>query len=327
MEKTIVATDLCKSFIKRSKVDGRRFFRRTKKEQIEVVSNLTISANAGEILGFIGPNGAGKSTTIKMLSGILEPTSGSIKILSKNPILSRTEVSKNISVVFGQRSQLWFHLTPDDSFKLLKRIYRIESSQYQKTLNELVERLDIAALLETPLRQLSLGQRMRCELAGSLLHRPKIIFLDEPTIGLDVVAKRAIRDFVIDMAKNHGTTVFLTSHDVGDLESMCDSIAIINKGHLLYSGKISKLKKMGSHQSSLDLHTKNTSKTLMSLEKEGFPGTRIQEGLIKVDLNEKYSAVNILEKVLSFKELDDISIHKSNLEDLIREIYASGSMP
>ena len=209
---------------------------------IEALKNVSFSIEHGEIIGYIGPNGAGKSTTIKILSGILVPTSGSCTILGQVPWKNRIEHVKNIGVVFGQRSQLMWDIPVIDSFELLRDIYRVPHAQYKKNQDELAEIFDLAEFINTPVRQLSLGQRMRCEIAASLLHSPQILFLDEPTIGLDAVSKVAVRNFIKRINAENEVTVMLTTHDMGDIEALTDRVMLIGKGQILYDGSFNQMK-------------------------------------------------------------------------------------
>ena len=209
---------------------------------IEALKNVSFSIERGEIIGYIGPNGAGKSTTIKILSGILVPTKGSCTVLDKIPWDNRIDHVKNIGVVFGQRSQLMWDIPAIDSFELLRDIYRVPESHYKKNLDELVEIFGLVEFINMPVRQLSLGQRMRCEIAASLLHNPQILFLDEPTIGLDAVSKVAVRNFIRRINKENDVTVVLTTHDMGDVETLTDRVMLIGKGQILYDGSFNQLK-------------------------------------------------------------------------------------
>ncbi|WP_313581400.1 ABC transporter ATP-binding protein [Lacrimispora sp.] len=211
-------------------------------ELIKALNDISFTIGDGEMVGYIGPNGAGKSSTIKILSGILTPDNGTCKINGRIPWKERKEHVKDIGVVFGQRSQLWWDVPILDSFELLRDIYEIPTHQYQETLDELTGLLSLGELLRTPARQLSLGQRMRCEIAASLLHRPKVLFLDEPTIGLDAVSKLAVRDFIRKQNKEHKTTVLLTTHDMQDIDALADRVLLIGRGRLLLDGTLSDLK-------------------------------------------------------------------------------------
>lgn len=214
-------------------------------EVIHALNDVSFTIGDGEMVGYIGPNGAGKSSTIKILSGILTPDSGTVLVDGRIPHKNRIRHVREIGVVFGQRSQLWWDVPVIDSFELLKDIYSIPDSQYRQSLEELTELLNLKELLRSPTRQLSLGQRMRCEIAASLLHRPRILFLDEPTIGLDAVSKLAVRDFILQQNQNHKTTVILTTHDMQDIEALTSRIILIGKGRLLLDGTIDDIKKGG----------------------------------------------------------------------------------
>lgn len=216
-------------------------------ESIHALNDVTFTIGDGEMVGYIGPNGAGKSSTIKILSGILTPDSGTVLVNGRIPYKDRIRHVRDIGVVFGQRSQLWWDVPVIDSFELLKDIYTIPEPQYRQSLEELTELLNLKELLRSPTRQLSLGQRMRCEIAASLLHRPRILFLDEPTIGLDAVSKLAVRDFILQQNKLHKTTVILTTHDMQDIEALASRIILIGKGRLLLDGTPDDIKRGGSN--------------------------------------------------------------------------------
>lgn len=217
-----------------------------KYECIKALDDISFTIKEGEMVGYIGPNGAGKSSTIKVLSGILTPEEGSCIINGRVPWKERTAHVKEIGVVFGQRSQLWWDVPVIDSYELLRDIYRIPTGLYKSNLEELVALLNLEQIIRTPARQLSLGQRMRCEIAASLLHSPKILFLDEPTIGLDAVSKIAVRDFILELNRKHRTTVILTTHDMQDIESLTKRILLIGKGKILMDGNLEDIKKQFS---------------------------------------------------------------------------------
>lgn len=242
--------DVCKSYriAKRNAGFGeacKALFHR-EYEEVQALNHVTFTIDDGEMVGYIGPNGAGKSSTIKILSGILKPDSGTCLVDGRVPWKDRIHHVGQIGVVFGQRSQLWWDVPVIDSFELLKDIYSISDQTYQSNLQELTELLDLGDLLRSPARQLSLGQRMRCEIAASLLHSPRILFLDEPTIGLDAVSKLAVRDFIRKRNETHGTTVILTTHDMQDIEALTKRILLIGKGEILLDGTLEDIKK-GDH--------------------------------------------------------------------------------
>ncbi|MCI8801588.1 ATP-binding cassette domain-containing protein [Acetatifactor muris] len=245
----ITMEHVCKSYriAKRNAGFGeacKAFFHR-KYEVIQALDDVSFSIGDGEMVGYIGPNGAGKSSTIKILSGILTPDSGNVFVDGRIPYKNRIQHVREIGVVFGQRSQLWWDVPVIDSFELLKDIYSIPQFSYEQSLEELTELLNLGELLRSPARQLSLGQRMRCEIAASLLHRPRILFLDEPTIGLDAVSKLAVRDFILRQNRTHKTTVILTTHDMQDIEALASRILLIGKGKILMDGTLDDIKMGG----------------------------------------------------------------------------------
>ena len=247
---------LCKTFRVANRNAGlksalKALFHRQYRE-IKALNDISFTIPDGEMVGYIGPNGAGKSSTIKVLSGILTPDSGTCLINGRVPFQERKAHVKEIGVVFGQRSQLWWDVPVIDSFELLKDIYRIPKNDYQMMKEELTFLLNLEDIIKTPARQLSLGQRMRCEIAASLLHNPKILFLDEPTIGLDAVSKIAVRNFILDLNKKHNTTIILTTHDMQDIEALTNRIMLIGKGRLLMDGSLKEFKDMAMEKESLD---------------------------------------------------------------------------
>ena len=286
---------------------------------IDAVKNVSFSIEKGEIVGYIGPNGAGKSTTIKMLSGILLPTAGNIRVNGLDPFKDRKKYVSNIGVVFGQRSQLSWDIPAEDTFDLLKDIYDLSDKEYQKTKTELVNLLNIQEVMKQPVRSLSLGQRMRCEIAASLLHKPKILFLDEPTIGLDAESKKIVRDFIKKLNKNHKTTVILTTHDMTDIEALAKRIILIGKGELLYDGTLSNLKKKyGSYKEVLVSTNAKIDKIRL-------------KGIIKKSKNINGDSFIIDSNVLSLSKLlnklslkyviNDIDIKNESIDDVILKLY------
>lgn len=286
---------------------------------VQALENISFSIDEGEIVGYIGPNGAGKSTTIKIISGILVPDNGKCNILGLTPWKNRVDHVKNIGVVFGQRSQLWWDVPVIDSFNLLKDIYKVPSKNFSSNLDLLTSALDISSIVTTPVRQLSLGQRMRCEIAASLLHDPKILFLDEPTIGLDAVSKIAVRNFIKTINKEKNVTVILTTHDMSDIEALAERIILIGKGKILLDGTLTELKnKFATHktltvdfkENTQDINISGT--TILSRSKERL--------ILSVDLKEtKVSEViGLLSKEL---EIIDLSVDSKPIEEVIVDLY------
>ena len=235
----ITVENLCKSFVVRKKREKGSLLR--EKETVHALKDVSFEIEKGELVGYIGPNGAGKSTTVKILSGILVPESGRVSVGGRTPWTQRKEHVSHIGVVFGQRTQLWWDVPLLDSYSLLKDIYRVPESDYKKRLDELTEALQLGDMLRTPLRLLSLGQRMRAELCGSLLHSPELLFLDEPTIGLDAVSKLALRDFLKWENAEKGTTILLTTHDMEDIAALCPRVMVLGHGSKLYDGGLAEL--------------------------------------------------------------------------------------
>lgn len=287
---------------------------------IEALKNVSFEIQEGDIVGYIGPNGAGKSTTIKIMSGILTPTSGICECDGLVPWKQRKEYVKNIGVVFGQRSQLWWDVPVEDSFDLLKDIYKIDDEQYNETLNELVDALQLKDLLNRPLRQLSLGQKMKCELAGALLHRPKILFLDEPTIGLDAVTKLAVRDFIKHINKEWGTTVILTTHDMNDIDALTNKIILIGRGQILYNGSFSAIKNKYGRVKTVSVQFE---KEYKKVELEGFEvvshekNTAVLKNLPDVE----FSTSNFVTKISEKYAIKDFSISSLSVDEILANLY------
>lgn len=243
-------------------------------QHVRALDDVSFAIDAGELVGYIGPNGAGKSTTVKALSGILVPDSGRCEVDGRVPWQQRIEHVAGIGVVFGQRTQLWWDLPVIESFDLLRDIYRVPNGVYRDARDELITLLDLGSVLDTPVRQLSLGQRMRCDLAAALLHRPRILFLDEPTIGLDAVSKLAVRDFVKRLNQERGVTIILTTHDMDDIEALCSRVMVIGQGHILSDGTLSDLRRQVSNERRLIIDLEDESQTVhdpdaMIVEREG----------------------------------------------------------
>jgi ABC-2 type transport system ATP-binding protein len=283
------------------------------------LDDISFQIGEGELVGYIGPNGAGKSTTVKIMSGILTPEEGTCRILGRIPWKERVAHVSRIGVVFGQRSQLWWDVPVSDSFDLLKDIYSIPSGDYSGRKKELTEALDIGDLMKIPVRQLSLGQRMRCEIAAALLHSPKILFLDEPTIGLDAVSKLALRDFLKKENREHGVTMILTTHDMDDIESLCNRVMVIGHGKLLYSGNLEELK----HRYS-PLHRIRA--TLLDrpgeFQLEGAEEVRVEENLCTVFFDpSKVPAHRMVEQLARLLPLKDIVIVEQDIDEIIASMY------
>lgn len=254
--KAIVLDNVTRCFSRRN-VDAskplKNFLRASRNEVVKAVDSVSFSIEPGETAAFLGPNGSGKSTTIKIMTGILFPDSGKVEVLGLSPQNDRVKLTKKIGCVFGQKSNLWFHLPAQDSFRLLGKIYGLESSRWSERTDELVKAFGLEKVLAVPVREMSLGQRMKCEIVASLLHRPEIVFLDEPTIGLDVVSKQQIRTELIRLNKEEGITIFLTSHDAGDVDQITKRAMVINNGRLLYDGSTAILKDHYIHTQRIEI--------------------------------------------------------------------------
>jgi ABC-2 type transport system ATP-binding protein len=286
---------------------------------VEAVRGVSFQVEGGEPLAFIGPNGAGKSTTIKMLTGILHPSGGDARIMGFTPWRQRQQLAMHIGTVFGQKSQLWFHLPPQDSFDLLAKIYEVPYREYRSRLAKLVEIFELQELLKSPVRKLSLGQRMRCEIAACLLHKPKILFLDEPTIGLDVVARNKIRQLIAQLNSLEGITVFLTSHDTGDIEKICKRVMVINHGEVILDTSVAELKR---HH----LKTKVISARLgQPIDEFQLPGVRFlkhREHGVKIQVDTTLTPVEaVISQLMARASLPDINIADPPLEEVIQSIY------
>ncbi len=320
----IEVTNLQKTFQTKRKAAGMRgsvqALFKPQYSSIDAVRSLSFQMEAGELLGFIGPNGAGKSTTIKILTGILHPSGGEAKVLGFVPWQERQKLAYHIGTVFGQRPQLWYHLPAIDTFTLFGKVYEMEDRDTKQRIAQLAETFEIQDLLETPVRKLSLGQRMRCEVAASLLHRPKLILLDEPSIGLDVVAKQHIRDAIRDMARLENVGVLLTSHDAGDLEALCKRVIIINHGQIVYEDKVSNLKR--KYLTSKLVEVRYGEEVPKNFQVEGAEVLKTGQYGVKLRFDTSRTPV---EKVLSHLteagSVVDITISDPPLEEVIAKIY------
>lgn len=291
-----------------------------KKEYTEIhaLQDVSFKINDGEMVGYIGPNGAGKSSTIKIMSGVMSPDSGECVINGRIPWKERTAHVQEIGVVFGQRSQLWWDVPVVDSFELIRDIYHVSEKTYRKNLDALIELLDLGEIVKTPARQLSLGQRMRCEIAASLLHDPKILFLDEPTIGLDAVSKIAVRDFVKTINREKGTTIILTTHDMQDIEALTERILLIGKGKILLDGSLEQLKSRRSSQRMLTIDYSGSS--LPVLQDMQIVKDLDGHAVIKVD-TEKVSISQAISLISASTEVKDISVSGETIDEMVVALY------
>jgi ABC-2 type transport system ATP-binding protein len=286
---------------------------------IQALENISFKIDEGEIVGYIGPNGAGKSTTIKVISGILVPDSGKCDILGNTPWKDRINHVKNIGVVFGQRSQLWWDVPVIDSFNLLKDIYKIPQNLFKENLELLTSTLDLSTLLNTPVRQLSLGQRMRCEIGASLLHDPKILFLDEPTIGLDAVSKVAVRNFIKTINKEKKVTVILTTHDMSDIEALAERIILIGKGKILLDGTLTELKNRFATQKTLTVDF-SENEEIINIEGTTILGRSRERLSLSVDL-EKIKVSEVIGLLSNKLDIIDVSVDSRPIEEIIVDLY------
>lgn len=284
----------------------------------KAVNNINLSIDKGEIIAFIGPNGAGKSTTIKMLTGILCPSSGGAMVSGINPAKQRKKLAYKIGTVFGQKEQLWTHLTPYDNFKFFGAIYDLKDYEIEKRIKELNDTLELNDFINTPVRNLSLGQRIRCEIAASLIHKPEILFLDEPTIGLDPVVKENIRVLIKRMNKEFGTTIFLTSHDVGDIEKLCKRVIIINDGKVVLDDSMSNLKYNYLNKKIIEVKMKE--KVNLS-DEDGITVLKDKGYSLKLSIDVSKKSVSDVIKMLDTDKIIDINISNEPLENIIANIY------
>ena len=316
----IQTVDLRRNFVVRSKA-GR--FRRTR-TVVDAVDGISMTVDRGEMVGYVGPNGAGKSTTIKMMTGILVPTSGTVSVAGVDPSTSRIELASKIGVVFGQRSALWWDLPLADSFDLLHHIYRTKDDRHRENLAVLVELLDVGSFLGTPVRQLSLGQRMRGELVAALLHDPELLFLDEPTIGLDVVSRHAVRAALADLNRERGVTVVLTTHDMSDIEELCPRMLIIDHGRVIYDGGVAAMRDNLGRDRTLvvDLTTACEALVIPNATTVRVEGPR---QWLRFSRDET-SAASVLADVAAVATVSDLSIEEPDITEIIRRVYTqSGS--
>jgi len=326
---SIRVTELVKDFETRVKRPGLRgslrALARPDKRIVHAVRSISFQMETGELVGFIGPNGAGKSTTIKILTGILHPTGGEAQVLGFVPWTDRRKLAYRIGTVFGQRPQLWYHLPALDTFYLFGKIYEQDDAAVKKRIAFLAEAFEIGHLLETPVRKLSLGQRMRCEVAASLIHKPSLLLLDEPSIGLDVVAKQSIRDTIRQMNQIEGVGVLLTSHDAGDIEALCKRVIIINHGKIIYQDRVSALKRNYLTTKQIDVRYAEEVRPGFALE--GVETVKLGRYGVKLRFDVRETPVErVIADLAGRGTLLDVTISDPSLEEVIRTIYqADGS--
>lgn len=320
--KVIEAENLSKTFQVKRKEKGMKgsiqavFHPRT--EEIRAVDNVSFDVEEGEVLAFIGPNGAGKSTTIKMLTGILYPDGGTIKVLGIDPTKGGRQLAYKIGTVFGQKEQLWTHLTPYDNFLFFSAIYDISDKEAQTRIQELSETFELKEFINTPVRNLSLGQRIRCEIVASLIHKPQILFLDEPTIGLDPVVKENIRSLIKQMNRELHTTIFLTSHDIGDIEKLCKRIIIVNSGQVVLDDSMEHLKYHYLNKKIVEVKLQEEA-ALPSAE--GITVLKKKGGHAKLEVDTTVIKINDALRQIDAEHVEDINISNIPLENIIMEIY------
>jgi ABC-2 type transport system ATP-binding protein len=291
---------------------------RRERHIVEAVNEISFRVERGELLGYLGPNGAGKSTTIKMLTGILVPSSGRVTVAGLDPSRRRIELARKIGAMFGQRVQLWWDLPLQDSFDLLRHIYKVPADRYRASLARFRDVLDLDPFLQTPVRQLSLGQRIRGELTAAMLHSPELLFLDEPTIGLDVVAKQRVRDFLVEINRDEGVTVLLTTHDLGDIERLCNRLLVIDHGKLIWDGRIADLKERYGAERTLIV---DLEEPVAPLELEGARVERVDGP--RQWLRFRGSAAELTARVAAATRIVDLQIAEPDIEEIVRRIYRS----
>lgn len=319
--KVIEVENLKKEFITKKPVikpNGKKSLFKKEKVVKIAVDNVSFSVEEGEALAFIGPNGAGKSTTIKMLTGILYPTQGNIKVLGLNPSKDRVKLSYQIGTVFGQKEQLWVHLSPYENFKFFASIYNIKKDELKNKIEELATIFEIKDFMHQPVKSLSLGQRMKCEMVASLLHNPKMLFFDEPTIGLDPIAKETLRKLIKKINRELNTTIIFTSHDVGDIEEVCKRVIIINDGKIVLDDSMKNLK---YHYLNKKIVEVNLKKNIKIPEKDGIKILKAKDTLYKIEVDMTKTTMDELLGLFKSDDLQDITISSTPLEDIIKDIY------
>jgi ABC-2 type transport system ATP-binding protein len=294
-------------------------YRSSRRAPVRAVDSISLGIARGDTVGYVGPNGAGKSTTIKMLVGILVPTAGRVRVLGLDPVRRRSELARRIGVVFGQRTQLWWDLPLRDSFDLLRHVYRVPPGRHAENLARYTELLELDDFLGTPVRQLSLGQRMRGDLAAALLHDPELLLLDEPTIGLDVVSKERVRQFLAALNEEQATTILLTTHDLGDIERLCRRLLVVDRGHIVYDGAVAGLRESDGRERTVvvDLHEPGPPLTVPSATVVRVEGPRQWLRFSRGDT----TAADVVASVVAQAAIRDLTVEEPEIEDVIRGLY------
>ena len=297
---------------------------------VRAVDEVSFTLSPGEMVGYIGPNGAGKSTSVKMLTGILVPTEGKVEANGYVPYRDRMAYTRTIGAVFGQRTQLWWDIAVVESLRLLKQIYDVSDADYKARMARFDEILEINRYLHQPVRKLSLGERMRCDMVAALLHNPPLLFLDEPTIGLDLLAKENVRQFLKEVNRNFGTTVLLTTHDLSDIEELCQRLMIIDQGHILFDGPLDELKRRLWRQTQIKFELKDREQA-SAVEGLGLPGVtseRVDELTYRLSFErDEYTSGDVIRRVVEAAEVRDIFIEEQSIEDIVKHIYTGREIP
>ena len=319
--KAIEVNNLKKDFVSKQRVllpNGKKSLFRREKVVKSAVDGISFCVDEGEALALIGPNGAGKSTTIKMLTGILFPTDGEVRVLGLDPSRNRQKLSYEIGTVFGQKEQLWVHLSAYENFKFFGSIYDIKKADLDKRIEELATIFEIKEFMNQPVKSLSLGQRMKCEMVASLLHNPKMLFFDEPTIGLDPIAKETLRNLIKKINTTVGTTIIFTSHDVGDIEEVCRRVIIINNGKIVLDDSMTNLKRHHLNKKIVDVNLKND---IELPQRDGIKVLSAQDTFYRIEVDMNQTSIDELLGLFKAEDLLDISISSEPLEEIIKDIY------
>lgn len=324
--KEIILENVCRSYrvpVKEKSFAGYLFRRRYR--LLEAVKDISFSIGAGETVGLVGPNGAGKSTTIKMLTGVLTPDSGTVRVFGRDPFAERKENARQIGVLFGQRSQLWWDLPAEDTFQVLKRVYKIPEEIYRNNLEKYAEILGAEEFLKQPVRQLSLGQRMRAELLAILLHDPRILFLDEPTIGLDVAVKKQIRSLLRAINRETGATILLTSHDMKDIDSVCGRMIVINKGTLAVDDTVENVKRRYGTKETVEIEVEDGQAAAQGPVLPAEAKCTVEGNRIRCSYDsEALSSAQVIRTVMEQYRVLDVKVKEADIDDVVEEIYRKG---